>query len=954
MNFRKIFWLQACVFILSGLPVALRAQVITTSPAYPVDTDSATIVFDATLGDGGLNNVSPPIYAHTGVITSLSTSTSDWKYVVAAWGVNLPKALMTPLGNNKYKLTLKPSIRDYYGVPAGEKILKIAFVFRNSDGSKAGKDVNSADIFADVYDSVMSVNIVLPAGNALFLRQNTDIPVSAISPTAETMKIYVNNTLTKTAAGNSITDTIPADNFGSNWMKQWVRIEAINATTSAADSFSYTVIPASPVAELPAGISDGINYIDSATAVVCLYAPQKDNVFVIGDFNGWVIDSSLYMNVTPDGKRYWKRLNNLVPKQEYIFQYLVDGAIRIGDPYADKVSDPNDQYIDATTYPGLKPYPAGKTTDIATFLQTGQYPYPWDSTTFSPPQVTDLVIYELLLRDFTANHDYPSLIDTLGYLKNLGINAIELMPVMEFEGNLSWGYNPDYSFAPDKYYGTKTGLKQFVEAAHRQGIAVILDIVCNHHFGSSPLARLYWDSGNQRPAAGNPWFNPIPKHPYNVGCDFNHESADTKAYMERLIRYWLTEYHIDGYRFDLSKGFTQKDSYPNNVSLWGQYDSSRIAILENYAGVIHSVKPGAYAIMEHFADNSEETVLSGKNMLVWGNMNGSYINGAGGWTTGSSSDYSWGSYKKRGWAQPHLVTYMESHDEERVMYKNIASGNNSKPPYLVRDTTIGLKRIELNANFFFTIPGPKMIWQFGELGYDYSINYPSGTSASRLDPKPIRWDYQNDWRRRYAKNICAALIGLKKTQPVFSTTTFSTDLTSAVKRIWLTHSSMDATVLGNFDVVARNVAPNFTRTGMWYEFYTGDSLSVSDTAASLVFEAGEYRLYTTVKLEKPHFTAIDENKLPVIVAAGHLLVYPNPSDGQFNFIVNVQHSVRAEITVYNIYGDAVKRSVSVFNEGINTFTLDIGPMPGDKAPSGIYFFRLDAGNLHQSGKLIVK
>jgi len=243
-----------------------------------------------------------------------------------------------------------------------------------------------------------------------------------------------------------------------------------------------------------------------------------------------------------------------------------------------------------------------------------------------------------------------------------------------------------------------------------------------------------------------------------------------------------------------------------------------------------------------------------------------------------------------------------------------------------------------------------MIWQFEELGYDYSINYPSGTSASRLDPKPIRWDYQNDWRRRYAKNICAALIGLKKTQPVFSTTTFSTDLASAVKRIWLTHSSMDATVLGNFDVVAHDVAPNFTRTGMWYEFYTGDSISVSDTAASLAFEAGEYRLYTTVKLEKPHFTAIGDNKLPVTVAAGNILVYPNPSDGQFNFIVNIPQPTRAEITVYNIYGDAVKRSVNVLNQGMNTLTLDAG----DKAPSGIYFFRLDAGNLHKSGKLIVK
>ena len=137
----------------------------------------------------------------------MKTSSTDWRYTVAEWNVNVPKALLTSLGNNKYKLTLKPSINAWYGVPTGEQVLKMAFVFRNSDGSKSGRNANGSDILVDVYQGTMTVNIVLPSGKSLFLKQNDSIPVSAISPTAETMKILIDNALVKTSAGNRIADT---------------------------------------------------------------------------------------------------------------------------------------------------------------------------------------------------------------------------------------------------------------------------------------------------------------------------------------------------------------------------------------------------------------------------------------------------------------------------------------------------------------------------------------------------------------------------------------------------------------------------------------------------------------------------------------------------------------------------------------------------------------------------
>src|SRR5690606_13484994 len=102
-----------------------------------------------------------------------------------------------------------------------------------------------------------------------------------------------------------------------------------------------------------------------------------------------------------------------------------------------------------------KAYPQGKTTGNVSVIQGGSTKYSWKNNTFQRPETKDLVIYELHLRDFLGAHSYSALKDTLNYLSRLGVNAIELMPVKEFEGNSSWGYNPSFFFAADKYYGTK-------------------------------------------------------------------------------------------------------------------------------------------------------------------------------------------------------------------------------------------------------------------------------------------------------------------------------------------------------------------------------------------------------------------------------------------------------------------------------------------------------------------
>ncbi|NOX87210.1 MAG: T9SS type A sorting domain-containing protein [Chlorobi bacterium] len=690
------------------------------------------------------------------------------------------------------------------------------------------------------------------------------------------------------------------------------------------------------------GVVDGINYINDTTVILCLYAPEKKYVFAIGDYCDWQVSDDVYMKLTPDSSRYWVEISDLEPGRQYIFQYLIDGSIRVGDIYAEQVSDPwNDKYISSSTYPDLPAYPDGKTSGIATVFQTAQQPYQWEVEDFDPPAETDLVVYEMLVRDFIKAHDFKTMTDTLDYFAKLGINAIELMPVSEFEGNSSWGYNPNYYFAPDKYYGPRDTYKKFIDECHKRGIAVIMDMVLNHAYGTCPLVMMYWDSQNNRPAANSPWFNAVcPHEPYCWGFDFNHKSKDTQNFVDSVNSYWLTEYKIDGFRFDFTKGFT------NNGS-GGNYDADRIAILKRMADKIWSVKPNAYVILEHFTDNSEEKVLANYGMMLWGNLNYNYNEATMGYNENGKSDFSWISYKKRGWNDPHVMGYMESHDEERLMFKNVSYGNSSGN-YNIKDTATALQRQALAANFFFTVPGPKMIWQFGERGYDYSINWPCGEDNCRLDPKPPRWDYLEDWRRRTLMYSWSSLIELKKDQEVFKTDNFDLFTNYAVKRIRLSSPDMSVVILGNFDVVEGTIDPNFYFTGTWYDYWTGDSVEVTNVNEPIQLAPGEYRLYTSKKLQTPDFVGIDEN-----IQAGAVSdfsVFPNPATSDLHIAMHLKKEATISVLIYDLQGKVVKE---LYNDkisgGLKEFTFNISGIN-----QGLYFVAIRSEGLQVVKKLMIQ
>ena len=831
---------------------------ISTDPPFPLDTSAVIVTFNAALGNGGLAGYNDTVYAHTGVITTESVDSHDWKHVKTQWGENTPETRMTLIDSNLYQLAI-PNIRDYYQLDTGEKVLKMAFVFRSKEPVNGhyleGKTAVPDDIFTTVYKDELNVKITYPAGREPLVDPQQLMPVCVASLHSDSLSLFLDDSLLTATSETALFHTL--DPSGITPGIHWLIAAAYDINSEATDSVRIYVRGPVPVAALPNGVQSGINYLNDSTVTLVLHDPPalKKYAFVIGDMNDWVPTDKGYMNRTPQGDYYWITLTGLTPGEEYAYQYYIDGALKLADPYCDKILDPyNDKWIPEENYPDLKPYPFDKTTGNVSVLQTEQTPYNWQVPHFVPEAVnahqSDLVIYELLIRDFVADRRIASVMDTLDYLKTLGVNAIELMPINEFEGNDSWGYNPDFYFAPDKAYGTKNDYKAFIDACHQKGIAVIMDIALNHSFGQAPMVQMYWNKALNRPSAQNPWYNQVAPHPLSPGYDFNHESPYTKAFCKRIFAYWMTEYKIDGFRLDLSKGFTQKHS--DNIAEWGHYDPSRINILTDYYHFMKTVNPNAYDILEHFSDNDEEVVLANTGMLPWGKMTNNFNQATMGYVT--NSDFSWAYYTDRGYTYPNLIPFMESHDEERLMYKNMMYGN-AAGSYNIKDTLTALQRIEAVAPLYFAVPGPKMLWQFEELGYDYSINACPGDTvneACRTWSKPVRWDYWQQPERQRLYRVFSALAKLKQEQPAFEEGTFTKDLSGLGKRAWISHSSLNVSTGANFDVTAMNLHPAFQHTGIWYNYFTGEEVQVDNANGyTLSLEPGGYYLFTDKKLDRP-------------------------------------------------------------------------------------------------------
>lgn len=602
--------------------------------------------------------------------------------------------------------------------------------------------------------------------------------------------------------------------------------------------------PADPAKEtMPSGCVHGINYNQDGSVTLVLYDKDKKNAsydwcYVIGDFSQWQRKSEYAMKRDDAAGCWWYTFTGIDPDKEYMFQYYLgkkDGTVaKVHDPYTEIVYDGyNDKYISSTTYPDLPAYPEG-TSGLVSAFKVNKDSYNWQNSSFSVSDPDDLVIYEMHFRDFTSTGDINGAMAKLDYLQELGVNAIELMPVQEFEGNDSWGYNPCSYFALDKAYGTRDMYKEFVDACHSRGIAVLVDVVYNQATGAHPYAKLYWDATKNKTAANNPWFNVDAPHPYSVFHDWNHEFDLTRDHVKNSLRYLLYEYQVDGFRFDLTKGFTNKSSTESTAS---NYDQSRIDILKDYNDAIRNVKSNAIVILEHFCAQDEEKALAQAGMKVWRNMNNAYCQSAMGFS--SDSDFS-GLWTGSSMPFGSYVGFMESHDEERTAYKSKAYGNSA----IKGNLSARMKREALNAAFFLTVPGPKMLWQFQELGYDVSIE-----TGGRTGKKPLHWEYYDDADRKALYDTYASLLKFRKENPEFfkSDASFSwkvgTSNWTSGRTITCKAGNKSFVVVGNFDTAEHTITVSLPSSGTWYSYFDLDK-SYTGSSVSITLGSGEWKLLT--------------------------------------------------------------------------------------------------------------
>lgn len=874
--------------------VLTTAPTVNVSPSFPNDNQSVTITFNATGTD--LSGASK-VYLHSGVSTNLSTPNS-FNYTTGNWGQDDGIGQMTNAGGDNWTITI-PSLRTFYNVPNDKDIFGLNFLFRSANGSL--KEDNNGANYYNIVDPGNYFSITFPTTSTYFSQVNLPFNHTAsanTAPTAWTLKELdpetdaVISTITSTNGGSTFSHTLTM----TNTTLRKFRLEADYSGNIKYKTFSAIGYLAVNEAPRPSWTKQGINYHndDATKATLVLHAPTynrykkgtgtisgynftapKSVVYVVGDFNNWTPSEAFKMIKDEDidfedddnngvdddqGDYWWIELNNLVPGQEYVFQYLIDGVLQVADPYTHKVSDPDDSQISSTVYPDLITY-RPQAVDRASILKTNQQPYDWKAAPFSKPSINELNIYELHFRDFTEEGTYLAAIDRLDYIKGLGINAIHVMPISEFEGNSSWGYNPNFYFAADKAYGREDDLKKFIDECHKRKIQVFNDLVLNHAFYSNVMARMYWNSVDNKPANDNPWFNADHRMIADPagwwGADWNHESEHTQKMMDRILDYWLQEFKFDGFRFDFTKGIGQTAQDPGDP--WASsFDQDRIDLLERIVDGMKSRNPGSVVIFEHLAWASEDKVLADQGILMWSGVG--HHNDLKGFILGYNGDntniYDSGVFNASGrdFTFANWMSYGESHDEERLGYEVTQFFNG--------DSTLEniVNRLKIAAGFNFLLPGPRMLWQFQELGYDVSINF-----NGRTGEKPVRWEYFDDAKRKELYTLVARILKIRNRHNIYATTPDYGNIGLGVGNITTPRvmrfssgvgvSAKHVIVVANLDPNAgHDVVPNFDVAGTWYRYngaisVDGTSYTVSNTDGTYFLQPSEMLIFTNFQVD---------------------------------------------------------------------------------------------------------
>lgn len=938
----KLFYNLIAFFIAISAYAQTQTVTYSISPSSFNEDESITITFNgSSINESTWGVTNNALYLWAWSYDSNDANSQDCPTNGTWASSNESNKLTYNSGTDTYTITFVP--RTFYNRTG---IGRIGFLLKTKTGNGQSQDIYS-EVGRFQFTTTTPQN-----GTVNFVASGSTFPITYSTSLPANYVVKSNGNTIYTASNVSTINTslnVTSDNN--------IEVSATASGTTLTSKFSLSPTPTVQTAAIPSYIRQGINYDanDPTKVGLALYAPFKSYVHVIGSFNNWQVSSNYLMKRdTNNSNLYWIEITGLTPQQVYTFQYRTSDGVKVADPYSTLVLSPDDDpWISSSTYPNLPAYPAGQQYDVSV-IQTAKPAYNWTVTNFQKPAKQNLIVYEALVRDFTEQKNWQSMIDKIPYIKGLNVNAIELMPVMEFDGNNSWGYNPGFHLALDKAYGTPEKFKEFIDLCHQNGIAVILDVALNHASGRSPLERLWSTSTNGGygdVAANNPYFNQVAKHAYSVFYDFNHSKPETRYYVNRVLEQWINEYKIDGFRWDLTKGFTQNCT-TSDEACTGAYQQDRVDVLKLYSDYQWSYDPTSYIIFEHLGTDAEEQqwanyrINEGKGVMMWDNLVGAYNQNTMGYD--SESNFNRVDFENHTFSERRNVSYGESHDEERLMFKNLAYGN-ANGSYSVKDLNTALDRQKAFGAVFFTVPGPKMIWQFGELGYEFSINRcEDGTISNdcRTSPKPVAFTlgYDTNANRKAVYDTWSKILAIRLSSQVFDTTTFTVESGNLLPKIYIWNDALPSSslknvvVVANFTTTAQTVTPNFPYSGTWYNLMDNSSMNAS-ASTTVVLQPGEFRIFGNQTALATDETKIDANKTS-------LQIVQNPAtDGLLKIRYN--KAKNGQINIYDLNGKLVKSFGLQSEKGDGTFSLKgIG--------TGNYLVQLKSDEGLAVSKLIIK
>ncbi|ACK72642.1 alpha amylase catalytic region [Gloeothece citriformis PCC 7424] len=528
-----------------------------------------------------------------------------------------------------------------------------------------------------------------------------------------------------------------------------------------------------------------------------LFAPYNQEAVLIGSFSEWQP-----IPMKKDDKGYF-RTEVKLEDGEYEYKFRVrskswflepDQWVYIVDPYATKVIDNSEQNGIICIKDGQK------------FVDT----YVWQHDDKPLPQNHELVIYEMHIPSFGGGN-YQQAIEKLDYLSDLGINAIQLMPVQEYAGEDNWGYLARYFFAAESSYGSTEELKHFIDECHGRGIRVFMDMMLNHSEQSSPLTQI----------DHNYWYHHEARDPQNSwGPEFNYEHYDENLdikpawnFAGDVVRFWIEEYHIDGIRYDAARQLANYD-----FMHWIVEETKKTA----------GSKP-FYNIAEHIPDTPNITNFDGPMDGCWHDSFYYLVTPA---IWGDSFDLE--DLKKAidckldGYmGVTNVINYLSNHDKERLM---ISLGERN----IFDDAAF--KKAKLGAVLVMTAIGLPMIWMGEEFG--------NSQNKQMEHPSEIDWSLLNNERNLGLLEYYKGLIQLRKNNPAFFTENVDFFHENSETKVFVYGRWNDegsrVVVVANFseNYLAGYVVPEFPADGTWHEWTRDYDVEVKDR--QLMIDLAEY------------------------------------------------------------------------------------------------------------------